>query len=496
MYYIAPLDSPLGRLTLASDGSSLIGLWIDGQKYDRDILKGDEIIEKDLPIFSRTESWLKRYFAGERPEISELPVKMAGSGFRKEVWKILCRIPYGEVTTYGEIAKEMAAGLGRESMSAQAVGGAVSHNPISIIIPCHRVVGADGSLTGYAGGIDKKIMLWEHEGVSLPEGVKIGGKLGVYHGRYLEKSVGRLQRPVNITNIQKFSVHDGDGIRTSVFFKGCPLRCEWCHNPETQRYEREMQFDSGKCIGCGACVKACPHAALSMKDGRPVLDKKACTLCGKCADFCPVGLREIAGRGYTVKELVKELMKDQMFYEDSGGGVTFSGGEVMTMDMDYVLEAAKELKRQGVTLAVDTCGYVSYERFQALLPYVDTFLYDIKVMDPKLHKKYIGVDNKLILENLVRLFRDGARIYIRIPTIREVNGNEENMKETIAFLKEQDIHPAQINLLPYHDTGSGKYSKLDMEYKGRNLHAPDREEMEKLAQLFIDAGFANTKIGG
>ena len=300
----------------------------------------------------------------------------------------------------------------------------------------------------------------------------------------------------NITNIQKFSIHDGDGIRTSVFFKGCPLKCEWCHNPETQRYEREMQFDPGKCTGCGACVKACPSQALAMKDGRPVLDKEACTLCGRCENYCPAGIREIVGREYTVKELVKELMKDQIFYEDSGGGVTLSGGEVMTMDMDYILAVARELKRQDITLTIDTCGYVQYERLQALLPYVNTFLYDVKVMDPELHKKYIGADNKLILENLVRLARDGARIYIRIPTIKEVNGNEKNMKETIAFLKEHDIHPAQVNLLPYHDTGSGKYPKLDMEYKGTDLHAPDKEEMKSFVQLFADAGFANTKIGG
>ena len=300
----------------------------------------------------------------------------------------------------------------------------------------------------------------------------------------------------NITNIQKFSIHDGDGIRTSVFFKGCPLKCEWCHNPETQRYEREMQFDPGKCTGCGACVKACPSQALAMKDGRPVLDKEACTLCGRCENYCPAGIREIVGREYTVKELVKELMKDQIFYEDSGGGVTLSGGEVMTMDMDYILAVARELKRQDITLTIDTCGYVQYERLQALLPYVNTFLYDVKVMDPELHKKYIGADNKLILENLVRLARDGARIYIRIPTIKEVNGNEKNMRETIAFLKEHDIHPAQVNLLPYHDTGSGKYPKLDMEYKGKDLHAPDKAEMEELKKLFIDAGFQNTKIGG
>ena len=213
-------------------------------------------------------------------------------------------------------------------------------------------------------------------------------------------------------------------------------------------------------------------------------------------NFCPAGLREIVGQEYPVRELVRELMKDQMFYEESGGGVTFSGGEVMAMDMDFVLAVARELKKQGVTLTIDTCGYVPYERFQMLLPYVDTFLYDVKVMDPELHKKYIGTDNSLILGNLVRLARDGARIYIRIPTVKEVNGNEQNMRETIAFLQEYDIHPAQVNLLPYHDTGSGKYRKLDMEYKGTDLHAPEREEMEALAALFVDAGFKNTKIGG
>ena len=300
----------------------------------------------------------------------------------------------------------------------------------------------------------------------------------------------------NITNIQKFSIHDGDGIRTSVFFKGCPLKCEWCHNPETQRYEREIQYDPDKCTGCGSCVRVCPSHAVVLEDGKPVTDRKACTLCGRCENFCPAGIREVVGKEYTVKELVRELMKDQIFYEDSGGGVTFSGGEVMTMDMDYILAAARELHRQDITLTIDTCGYVPYEKLESLLPYVDTFLYDVKVMDPEIHRKYIGTDNKLILENLVRLAKDGARIYIRIPVIREVNGNEKNMKETIAFLKEHDIHPPQINLLPYHDTGSGKYPKLDMEYKGTDLHAPEKEEMKNFVQLFADAGFANTKIGG
>lgn len=299
-----------------------------------------------------------------------------------------------------------------------------------------------------------------------------------------------------ITNIQKYSIHDGDGIRTTVFFKGCPLKCVWCHNPETQGYERELQYDKEKCVGCGACAKVCPQGAITMMENKPVLDRELCTLCGKCEVYCPEGIRETVGQEYPVKALVKEIMKDRMFYEQSGGGVTLSGGEVMTMSSEYIVAIAKELKKEEISLTIDTCGYVPFERFEKILPYVDTFLYDVKVMDPKLHKKYIGVDNELILENLVKLSEAGARIYIRIPTVKEVNGNEQNMLDTIRFLKENNITPAQVNLLTYHNTGSSKYPKLGMEYQGGDLHAPSTEEMEGFVKLFKDAGYLNTKIGG
>ncbi len=299
-----------------------------------------------------------------------------------------------------------------------------------------------------------------------------------------------------ITNIQKYSIHDGDGIRTTVFFKGCPLKCVWCHNPETQRYERELQYDKEKCVGCGACAKVCPRGAITMVENKPVLDSELCTLCGKCELYCPEGIRETVGQEYPVKALVKEIMKDRMFYEQSGGGVTLSGGEVMTMSSEYIVAIAKELKKEEISLTIDTCGYVPFERFEKILPYVDTFLYDVKVMDPKLHKKYIGVDNELILENLVKLSEAGARIYIRIPTVKEVNGNEQNMLDTIRFLKEHNITPAQVNLLTFHNTGSSKYPKLGMEYQGGDLHAPSTEEMEGFVKLFKDAGYLNTKIGG
>lgn len=299
-----------------------------------------------------------------------------------------------------------------------------------------------------------------------------------------------------ITNIQKYSIHDGNGIRTTVFFKGCPLSCEWCHNPETQNYEQDLQYDREKCTGCGACAEACPHSAITIKDGKAETDRNICDLCGTCTDHCLQGLREIVGQEYTVDELVKLVEKDEMFYEESGGGVTLSGGEVMTMDMDYITELVKKLHHDGISVIIDTCGQAPYENFERILPYVDVFLYDIKIMDNEKHKKYIGADNTLIYDNLKHLSRDGAKIYIRIPTIKEVNGNERDMQQAIDFLRENDIHPLRVNLLPYHNTGSSKYPKLSRKYLGENLHAPSKEEMQSFVNMFTEAGYHDVQIGG
>lgn len=299
-----------------------------------------------------------------------------------------------------------------------------------------------------------------------------------------------------ITSIQKYSIHDGDGIRTTVFFKGCGLRCAWCHNPETQSYKKQPLYDRERCTGCRSCEAACPQRAIHEENGKVVTDLTLCDTCGTCTDYCNLNLREIAGRECTVDELVKELKKDEMFYEQSGGGVTLSGGEVMTADMDYVEALCKKLNRLGITVTIDTCGYAPYENFERLLPYTDTFLYDIKTMDSKIHKKYMGAGNGLILSNLERLNAAGARIYIRIPVIKEVNGTDAAMKAVISYLLEKNIHAACVNLLPYHNTGSGKYERLGEKYKGEGLHAPEKEEMEHFVTLFKEAGFHNVKIGG
>ena len=300
-----------------------------------------------------------------------------------------------------------------------------------------------------------------------------------------------------VTNIQKYSIHDGDGIRTTVFFKGCPLRCWWCHNPETQKFEPELQVDIPKCTGCGRCAAVCPQKAITIStEGKAVTDRTKCTVCGRCENACLGNFRTLVGREYSVRELVKICMQDQMFYEESGGGVTLSGGEVMAMDPEYIQAVVKALYREGVDVDIDTCGLAPYSSYEAILPYVHTWLYDIKVMDDEKHKKYIGMSNRVILDNLKGIAKAGARIYIRIPTIKEVNGDHESMQEIIDFLKENNIRPPQVNLLPYHSTGSHKYGKLGRDYLAEEMTVPTDEEMESFVRQWNEAGFANVKIGG
>ena len=300
-----------------------------------------------------------------------------------------------------------------------------------------------------------------------------------------------------VFNVQKYSIHDGDGIRTTIFFKGCPINCAWCHNPESQRFDKELLYFKDRCTGCGKCVQRCPNGANTMIDGKAELDRSKCNACGVCADWCIATARDIAGKEYTVKELVKEAEKDRQFYEESGGGITLSGGEVMSMDMDYIEQLCKILYNKGYSVNIDTCGYAPYEDYKRILPYIDTFLYDIKVMDKADHEKFIGVDNELILENLKKLSADGAKINIRIPTIVGVNATEEFMNDVVNFLKGNSISVKQVNLLPYHNTGKHKYSKLDREYDTDGImDKPSAESMELFKNIFVKNGYNNTKIGG
>lgn len=300
----------------------------------------------------------------------------------------------------------------------------------------------------------------------------------------------------NIINIQKFSIHDGDGIRTTLFFKGCPLSCLWCHNPESQRFDKQLMVYSDRCTGCGACVKGCPNKAIKIdENGKAVTDLSLCTACGICTDYCVNEARFIIGEQKPVKDLVKELEKDYLFYETSGGGVTLSGGEVMCQDMDYVCELLAKLKKKGINTAVDTCGYAPFENYERVLPFTDTFLYDLKAMNPETHKRFIGQDNALILENLKKLAKAGGNINIRVPVIEGVNACDEEQDAMINFVKE-NVGSVKVNLLPYHNTGKDKYERLSLTYIDDAFSKPTDARMEELKHKWLSAGFTNVKIGG
>lgn len=299
-----------------------------------------------------------------------------------------------------------------------------------------------------------------------------------------------------VFNIQRFSTHDGDGVRTTIFFKGCPLRCKWCHNPESQRYQAELITYKTKCTACGRCVPKCPNGCNTIVDGKLVFDRSKCTACGACTDACLHEAREVAGKEYTVQQLYKEAIKDQMFFEQSGGGITLSGGEVMTMDMDYIEALCKKLYRDGISIFVDTSGHAPYANFERILPYVDVFMLDIKAINPVTHKKYMGFDNSLILSNIKKLYDAGAGIYIRIPTVDQVNANELFMNDIMDYLESNKIMPRQINLLPYHDIGKSKYANLDRPYDEESMSVPANEAMEHYKSMFEKRGFQRIKVGG
>lgn len=228
----------------------------------------------------------------------------------------------------------------------------------------------------------------------------------------------------------------------------------------------------------------------------PRLDRSLCQGCGACVPACPYGAREAAGKEYPLPELIRLLEKDWMFYERSGGGVTLSGGEPLAQDMDYIEELARRLHASGYSVDIDTCGCVPYEHIRRVLPYVDTFLYDIKLIDPQAHLEHTGVDNRLILENLKALSADGGKIQIRLPLIDGVNATEKHLTDIISFLQDNAINPYRINLLKYHSTGSGKYARLDRLYGGASMGSPDAQWLHQAEQLFRQSGFQNIQTGG
>lgn len=295
-----------------------------------------------------------------------------------------------------------------------------------------------------------------------------------------------------IFNIQKFSVHDGPGIRTTVFFKGCPLRCLWCHNPESQNLQKEMLYDRDKCVLCGTCVKVCPKKAIKIENGVLTTDMSKCDFCGECVTYCIPEARQIVGKEYTVDEVVKEVVKDKVFYDESGGGVTVSGGEPL-VQIDFVEELMKKLKDEGIRTAVDTCGAVSFDILERAAKYADLFLYDLKLMDDEKHQKFMGVSNKNIIENLVKLAKIHNNINIRMPIIEGVNADVSHIEKVLELIEGLNIK--KVNLLPYHDIAKHKYKKLDRTYEAEKMTVPSNEKMNSFKDMFAKRGY-EVKIGG
>ena len=304
-----------------------------------------------------------------------------------------------------------------------------------------------------------------------------------------------------VYDIQKFSVHDGPGIRTTVFLKGCPLKCLWCHSPESQRFESDVAFMEIKCIGMkhGAmCQAACDRGAISVGETKmnalgdeeityPVLDRSKCDECMKCIAACPSTALYDPRKPMTVDEVLKKVLQDRKFYVKSGGGVTISGGEPMSQ-FPFTLELCKRLKAENIHVALDTTGYAPTERFLEILPYVDLFLYDLKHMDSHHHKMLTGVPNELIHQNARELVKNGARFQVRYPMVPKLNAGKENVKATAEFCVEIQQGIDVVQLLPYHKLGKMKYDRLGRPYRLTNVEAPSDEFMQESLKLFQSYG--------
>ena len=284
-------------------------------------------------------------------------------------------------------------------------------------------------------------------------------------------------------NVQRFSTEDGPGIRTTVFLKGCPLRCAWCHNPEGLSPRPELMWYDVRCIGARDCLSACLEDALELTPQGMRIDRERCTACGACAEACPTGALEVIGRGWTPEELFAEVDKDSVFYETSGGGVTISGGEPMAQ-ADFVLALARLCHEAGIHVALDTCGVVAWERYKRVLPLVDLVLYDLKLFDAERHRASTGVDNGRILENGRRIAAAGVPLWIRTPVIPGYTAGAEDVAALGDFVSKLPT-VERWDLLAYTNLGQPKYRRLDRPYALEGAPLLTRAEMEALHAVAV-----------
>jgi pyruvate formate lyase activating enzyme len=295
-----------------------------------------------------------------------------------------------------------------------------------------------------------------------------------------------------IFNIQHYSIHDGPGIRTTVFLKGCPLRCLWCQNPESQASRPEIFFDSEKCQGCGACVQACPEGAIELDEGKSRTNRDLCQGAGKCAQVCPNEVRNLMGRYVTAGEVFERVAADAIFYQRSGGGVTLSGGEPLAQPQ-FAISLLKLCKEAAIHTTLDTCGYARWETVRRVLEYVDLVLYDLKHMDPVEHEKYTGVSNDLILDNARKIHELSVPLLARVPLIPGYNDTAENIVATARFIV-NELDSIKVHLLPYHRLGETKYARMEKP-KSISVQPPSDERMEEIKRVFESFGLM-VNLGG
>jgi len=298
-----------------------------------------------------------------------------------------------------------------------------------------------------------------------------------------------------IYDIQHYSIHDGPGIRTLVFLKGCPLRCKWCCNPESQITTPQLSFNVNKCIGCLNCISECPEGALNItSEGKVVVNFKKCKHCGACVEYCNTQALKMIGEEKTVEEIIREVEKDRVFYQNSGGGVTLSGGEVLTQ-IEFAQAILRGCLEQGIDTAIETSGYGKWEDFKRMLPYVGTILYDLKCINPQEHRKLTGVNNERILTNLRVLdVKENTPYIIRIPVIPKCNTDDKTITEMGEFI--QNLHRLKvIHLLPYHRLGISKYGSIGRKYFLADLQPPEDEQLSRIAEKLANYG-VTVQIGG
>ena len=298
-----------------------------------------------------------------------------------------------------------------------------------------------------------------------------------------------------IFNVQHYSIHDGPGIRTTVFIKGCPLRCIWCQNPESQYLQPQLFFDREICIGCAKCVQVCPEGAIDISEGKSGTNRAICQGNGNCIEVCPNEARNLMGRYATVDEVFKDVNSDAIFYQRSGGGVTLSGGEPLAQP-EFTVSLLKMCRNAGMHTTLDTCGYAEWEKLRQVLDYVDLVLYDFKYMDPAEHEKHTGVSNELVLDNAVRIYHDcSLPMLARMPIVPGYNDSVDNIEATARFIVDKLGASMKIHLLPYHSLGGTKYQRLEKTDNSVHIQPPTEEYMLELKQIFESFGLTS-EIGG